>query len=99
MWTTVSTPAWLADVGTDELSSADVHRRRDDVDADHPLYAGLGCEQACEASAQIAGDARHQNDLDHEPPSSYTLVTPYRLFGNDPSESIKKARHRCDGPA
>ena len=105
MWTTVSTPGLgddlgdhrVADVGTDELSTADVQRWRDDVDADHPFDARLRSEQTCEASAEITGDASHENDLDHEPPP-VRLVTPYRPFGHDPSQSIKKARHRCDGP-
>ncbi len=55
----------VADVGADELGAAEIARRRDDIDSDDPVNAGVGREPPSEDSADIAGHPRHENYLAH----------------------------------
>src|SRR5680860_1132330 len=82
----------------DDLGTADVVQRRDDIDTDDTFDARLGREQAHEATTEVAGHASHQNHIRHEPPSLAAVVSPPPGFENDPSQSGTKARHHRDGP-
>ncbi len=65
----------VADVGADELRAAEVGARRDDVDADHSVDAGLVVEQPDEVAAQVSGDPRHEHHTAHRaPPPGWVLL-------------------------
>ena len=55
----------VADVGADERHVAEVLARRDDVDADHPLDAGVGGQPAREAAAEVSRDSGDEHDAAH----------------------------------
>jgi hypothetical protein len=55
----------VADVGPDELAAAQIVRRGDYVDAYDPVDRGIIAEQPREAGPEVAGDARHHDDLGH----------------------------------
>ena len=59
----------IADISSNEVSSGYRHHRGDDIDADHPIDVGLSSENLGDATSEVAGYARHQNNATHGAPS------------------------------